>query len=514
MVSVLTRRYLVEVRGIMDKKKSPVKIRKSRYIFAVIAIMPILAIILMVVLFVYGELQGIKSTYHIDAESIDSPYNMFDKVMLLNSYTKDDFLELQDQAKREPAIFLNKDFLEEENKKLREKYSFLALIINGKFTYFGRQECYDETYQGLLQGNNNISGENSQYYGKGQKRFLLKKLGIYFPDGRTGSACIVTDLNVNLPHISIFTVGLIIILIVISLLVIVALIGYTYYNIVVPIRNLQMAVIGISNGQMDYELKIDDDTEFADLYKEFDHMRLILKESIEERNKTDSLTKEVIGNISHDLKTPLTAIKGYAEGIMDGVAATPERVNKYIRTIYSKASDMAVLVDELSYFTKIYQKEEKFNFKQVNVNRYFSECVADMALDLETREIQLLYQCYAGDDTMLMLDTEKIKRVIANIIGNAVKYIYHHHGIILVNISENEKEVTVMIRDNGKGIKEEELPYIFDRFYRTDSSRNSQTGGSGLGLAIAKKIIDEHSGKIWAESKLEKGAAIYFSIPK
>lgn len=498
----------------MEQKKSPVRIRKNWYMFTVIAIMPIFAIILIVVLFVYGELQGIKTTYHIDAENIDSPYNIFDRVMLLNSYTKYDFEELQDRAVREPGIFLNQGFLEEENKKLEEKYSFLAIIIDGKFSYFGRPECYDAVYQGLMQENNNISGENSQYYGKGQKRFLFKKLGIYFPDGRRGSVCIVTDLNVNLPHITIFTIGLIVMIIVISLLVIVAFIGYTYYNIVVPIRNLQMAVIGISNGQMDYELEISDDTQFADLYREFDHMRLILKESIEERNKSDALTKEVVGNISHDLKTPLTAIKGYAEGIMDGVAATPERVDKYVRTIYSKASDMAVLVDELSYFTKIYQKEEKFDFKEVNVNRYFSQCVADMALDLETREIQLLYQCYVDDDTMLVLDSEKIKRVVANIIGNAVKYIDHHHGIILVNISEDETEVTVMIRDNGKGIKKDELPYIFDRFYRTDSSRNSKTGGSGLGLAIAKKIIDEHKGKIWAESEPEKGAAIYFSIPK
>jgi signal transduction histidine kinase len=239
-----------------------------------------------------------------------------------------------------------------------------------------------------------------------------------------------------------------------------------------------------------------------------------LKTSIEERDKSDALTKEVIGNISHDLKTPLTAIKGYSEGIMDGVAATPEQLDKYVSTIHTKAVDMAVLVDELSYFTKIYQRKENFNFQEVIVNRYFSECVAAMALDLETRDIQLLYRSDVSEDTIVTLDEEKIKRVINNIIGNAVKYIYHHHGMLLVQLSEDEEQVTVMIRDNGKGIEEEELPYIFDRFYRTDSSRNSKTGGSGLGLAIAKKIIDEHNGKIWAESEVDKGTAMYFSLPK
>ena len=498
----------------MLRKKSPVRRRRSWYLFVAIAIMPILVLILMVALFVYGELQGIKSTYHIDAETIDSPYNIFDKVMLLNSYTKTDFLELQDYAMRDSSVFLDKNFLEKENEVLQEKYSFLAVIVEDKFTYFGSPKDYDVIYQGLLQENNNISEENSKYYGKGQNQFLFKKLGLYLPDGRSGSVCIITDLNVSLPHITIFTVGLIIMVVVICLLVIIAIIGYTYYNILIPIRDLQMAVNAVSNGEMDYELDIKDDNEFAGLYEEFENMRYILKESIEERNKYDALTKEVIGNISHDLKTPLTAIKGYAEGIMDGVAATPDRIDKYVRTIYSKAADMAVLVDELSYFTKIYQREEKFNFKEVNVNRYFSECVADMALDLETKEIQLLYQCYVSEDTVLTLDAEKIKRVIANIVGNAVKYIYHQQGIILVNISEDDQSVTVMIRDNGKGIEEDELPYIFERFYRTDSSRNSRTGGSGLGLAIAKKIIDEHNGKIWAESEPGKGTVIYFSIPK
>lgn len=125
-----------------------------------------------------------------------------------------------------------------------------------------------------------------------------------------------------------------------------------------------------------------------------------------------------------------------------------------------------------------------------------------------------MYQCYVREDTRVELDTEKIKRVIANIIGNAVKYINHNHGIILINISESSEEILIMIRDNGKGIGSDELPFIFDRFYRTDSSRNSRTGGSGLGLAIVKKIVDEHNGRVWADSEIDKGTAIYFTIPK
>ena len=210
----------------MTEKRIFGKSRKSRNTFIAIAIFPIITLILMVVLFVYGELQGIKSTYHIKSEDIDSPYSIFDKVLLLNSYTSYDYLDLQDKAMRNADIFLDKDFLEKENAYLQDKYSFLAVIIDGKYTFFGNEQCYDDISMSLLQVNNNISGENSQYYGMGANRYLFKKLGINLSDGQSGSVCIVTDLNVNLPHITIFTMGLIIMVVVISVLVIIAIIGY------------------------------------------------------------------------------------------------------------------------------------------------------------------------------------------------------------------------------------------------------------------------------------------------
>ncbi len=498
----------------MEGKKLVRKLKKSWSMFALIALGPILVLGIMVMLFVYGELEGIKSTYHIEDEDIDSPYTIFDKVLLLNSMTKLDYQELQDQGRRDAQRFLDQDFVKEENEKLAGKYSFLAVIIQDKYYFFGDYEHYNDVSLELLSMTNNFSGEDAQYCAKGTNHFLLKKLGVNFKGGGSGSVCIVTDLNVNLPHITIFTVGLVVMVVVICILVIIAIIGYAYYNVIVPIQELRGAVVKIKDGEYDEEITVKDDNGFAELYADFNDMRVALKESIEERNKSDALTKEVIGNISHDLKTPLASIKGYAEGILDGVASTPERMDKYVRTIHSKANDMTVLVDELSFFTKIYQREEKFNFTKVNANSYFGECVSDLALDLETGGIQLLYQCYVGEEVQLRLDSEKIRRVVANVIGNAIKYIQHKHGMVFVNITEDRQQITVMIRDNGKGIGEAELPHIFDRFYRTDSSRNSQTGGSGLGLAIAKKIVEEHNGKIWAESVLEKGTAVYFSLPK
>lgn len=495
-----------------NKKKKNVK--KTRNTFIILAVCPIMVLILMVTLFAYGEMKSIRSTYQISAEDMPSPYSLFDRVLLLNSYTKYDYMDLQDRAMRDPKVFLDNEYLNKENNYLKEKYSFLAVIVDGGFTFFGDFDQYDYVYRDLLVANNNYSEESGQYCGKEDKKFLFKKLGVIMPDGRTGSVCIVTDLNVNLPHITVFYVGLLGMIIIVCVLIVVGIIGHTYYNVLVPIRQLQVAAIHISEGDFEYELPSIEGSEFDGLYKDFDTMQTKLRETTEERNRADALTKEVIGNISHDLKTPLTAIKGYAEGIMDGVAATPERMERYVKTIHSKAVDMAGLVDELSYFTKIYQKVEDFRFAPVKASYFFAECISGMSLDLETRNIQLLYQCDVGEDVEIVIDEEKIKRVVANIVGNAVKYIQREQGMILVNVEDQGPFIQVMIRDNGKGIGKEELPFIFERFYRTDSSRNSRTGGSGLGLAIAKKIMDEHGGRIWAESELGKGTEVYFTLKK
>lgn len=249
--------------------------------------------------------------------------------------------------------------------------------------------------------------------------------------------------------------------------------------------------------------------------------REIHKKSLEENKrlkdateKADILTREVVANITHDLKTPLTAIKGYSQGILDGVASTPEQMNKYVTTIRNKANDMAVLVDELSFFTQIYQDDIRYNWKEVNANEYLCECISELSLDLEMKKISLVYQNTADKDIQIYIDMEKMKRVLNNIIGNSSKYIDSDMGIVLIHVEEVKEDLLIQITDNGIGIDKDELSHVFERFYRTDSSRNSKTGGSGLGLAIARKIIENHKGRIWAESEIGKGTRISFSLPK
>ena len=277
---------------------------------------------------------------------------------------------------------------------------------------------------------------------------------------------------------------------------------------------LQEATKKIRDGNLDFTLEVEDDDEIGQLCQNFEEMRIRLKESTEEKVQYDKESKELISNISHDLKTPITAIKGYVEGIMDGVASSPEKLDKYIRTIYHKANDMDRLIDELTFYSKIDTNKIPYTFSRINVANYFRDCIDEVGLELEARGVELGYFNYVDEDVYVIADAEQMKRVINNIIGNSLKYMDKKKGIINIRILDVGDFVQVEIEDNGKGIGPRELPYIFDRFYRTDSSRNSAKGGSGIGLSIVKKIMEDHGGKVWATSRLGIGTIMYFVLRK
>ncbi len=290
--------------------------------------------------------------------------------------------------------------------------------------------------------------------------------------------------------------------------------AWIYKGIVTPIYKLEEAAQNIKEGNLDFTVEAESDDEMGNLCRNFEDMRLRLKESAEESLEAEKQNRILISNISHDLKTPITAIKGYVEGILDGVADTPEKVDKYMRTIYSKAIDMDRLINELTLYAKIDTNRIPYDFKRMKAADYFDDCIEEIGLGLETEHIGLSYFNYAGDEVEIIADPEQLKRVINNIIGNSIKYMDKEHGLINIRVKDAGDFIQIEIEDNGKGIAQKDLPYIFDRFYRTDASRNSATGGSGIGLSIVKKIVEDHGGKIWATSKEFTGTVMYFVIRK
>lgn len=316
-----------------------------------------------------------------------------------------------------------------------------------------------------------------------------------------------------IPELRSFLADMAIVIVVILVVTAAILMLWIYAGISVPLNRLRNATHKIAEGNLNFTMEVSGDDEISDLCRDFEEMRKRLLESTEEKMEYDRESKELISNISHDLKTPLTAIKGYVEGIMDGVADTPEKMDRYIRTIYNKTTDMDRLINELTFYSKIDTNRIPYTFNKINVKSYFEDCVEEMGIELESRGFEFSYTNDVDADTEVIADAEQIKRVINNIISNSVKYMDKEHGCIALRVKDVGDFVQVEIEDNGRGIGAKELPNIFERFYRTDTSRNS-AGGSGIGLSIVKKIMEDHGGKIWASSTLGKGTVMYFVLRK
>ena len=288
---------------------------------------------------------------------------------------------------------------------------------------------------------------------------------------------------------------------------------WIYRSIATPLVKLKKATQNIKEGNLDFVLEVEGDDEFSELCRDFEEMRKRLKESAEEKVLLDKENKELISNISHDLKTPITAVKGYVEGIMDGVADTPEKMNRYVKTIYNKTNEMDHLINELTFYSKIDTNRIPYTFSKLNVEDYFSDCAEETGLELETRGIELVYANYVESGVQVIADGEQIRRVIHNIISNAIKYMDKPKGIIQIRVKDVGDFIQVEIEDNGKGIAAKDLTSIFDRFYRTDVSRNSSKGGSGIGLSIVKAIM-ESLHQQYGVQNYDNGVEFWFTLDR
>lgn len=478
--------------------------------FVTITVVPIVLIYAAVVGLINYQGRSFQRNYGLN-EQID----LFsgNSIQLFNRLTQAAQKEIQKAVEEDPKRFEDLEYLDSINAELEKKYSYMILRKGHEIQFSGSrggEELFDRLPPYGEYGDN-ISGA---FYLDGEVQHLLKQIDFVYPDRTEGSLFIVTNVGEYVPEIKSMIAEMLLAGILIICFTGGILVMWVYRSLLQPLHKLQEATKQIRDGNLDFTLDVDSDDEVGMLCQDFEEMRLRLKESSDEKIQYDKESKELISNISHDLKTPITAIKGYVEGILDGVAFSPERLDKYVRTIYNKANDMDRLIDELTFYSKIDTNKIPYNFTKINVAEYFGDCIEDVGLDMETRGIELGYFNYSEEEIMVIADAEQMKRVINNIIGNSLKYLDKKKGIVNIRIKDDGDFIQVVIEDNGKGIAAKDLPYIFDRFYRTDSSRNSAKGGSGIGLSIVKKIIEDHGGRIWATSKEGIGTEIHFVLRK
>ncbi|MFV0363411.1 MAG: ATP-binding protein [Suipraeoptans sp.] len=489
---------------------------KTRLItaFVIIVLTPVVLSFAMYNLVGEWQKNQIEQKYGISSESIESLTNVIDAASAL---TKSTYIELEDIIKEHPDKMEDLEFLGSVNQELKERQSYLIVKKQNSIEYLGKESDLSGAIISHLPdydtGKEVLDGENGIYLG-GDEQVMVKRIQFTFNDGSDGAAFLVTDTSDMIPEIERFYIIMIVGILAILIITAGVLSFWLYKSVTVPLSLMKEAANNIREGNLNYEFKISSSDEMGRLAQDLEEMRIRLKESAEEKLKFDRESKDLISNISHDLKTPVTAIKGYAEGIMDGVADTPEKMDKYVHTIYNKADEMNLLINELTLYSKIDTNRIPYNFSTLSVNNYFNDCAEDLLFELESKNVEFGYFNYVTSDVQIIADAEQVKRVIHNIVNNSLKYMDKDKPKINLRIKDVGDFVQIEVEDNGKGISAKDLTHIFERFYRTDASRNSSKGGSGIGLSIVKKIIEEHGGKIWATSKEDTGTTIFFVLRK
>lgn len=483
--------------------------------FVLILILPVLLISTLVFGLSKYQMYALSKTLGLEV-TYDS---LSDNASLVSNLTTAYVDRVTKQIKTDKSKLLDGEYLSSFNSELKERYSALVLRVDDQIVYSGLEEdLFNDSMDKIIVELPRYKGveddkHNGIYLG-GKAQVLVKQFDFLTDNYQKASLFIVTSSTALVPHIRTVIIELLLVAIIVLALTSMCLLLWIYNSIKVPLNQLKEATNNIKNGNLDFTVEGCDVEEINDLCEDFEDMRRRLKATTEEKMNFDRESKALISNISHDLKTPITAVKGYVEGIMDGVADTPEKMDRYIRTIYTKANDMDRLINELTFYSKIDTNRIPYTFSKVCVVDYFDDCVEELSMELEERGMLLTYDNRVEPDVMIIADVEQLKRVINNIISNSIKYMDKSPGKIQIRLKDVGDFIQVEIEDNGKGIEARNVPYIFERFYRTDASRNSAKGGSGIGLSIVKKILDDHGGKVWATSVEGEGTTIYFVIRK
>jgi signal transduction histidine kinase len=277
------------------------------------------------------------------------------------------------------------------------------------------------------------------------------------------------------------------------------------------ILSLKVAAEKIATGNLETRVPVTGRDELSALAVSFNQMAERLQTADQKQRELDTLRRDLVAWASHDLQTPLTSMRAILEALVDGVVDDPETVKRYLTTAQRDVMSLSALIDDLFQMSQLDTGGFPLNRAPSSLNDLVSDTLESFS-ELAYREsIKLEGQVESNVDPVLM-DTQAIGRVLNNLVGNALRHT-HSGGTIEVRVRRTGRGVEVSVRDTGEGIRTEDLPHIFERFYRGEKSRNRGTGGAGLGLAISQGIVRAHGGEIRVESEVGKGTQFTFNVP-
>jgi histidine kinase len=421
------------------------------------------------------------------------------------------FVSLKEKAFEAPLELMDENFLLSLQADL-EKVNVILVIRQGSKLIYTSKDVDHITAKDLPAFGYHSSDNNIEKIGG--KTYSIKQQDFFIPNTGNSSLFFIKDASILSKLTQIIYPVLFVTLLCILVITNGALTYYVSRSIINPIESLKSAARKIKDGDLNHAIEIRGKDELTELAQTFEDMRKQLKESAALKAQYEENRKELIAHISHDLKTPITSIKGYIEGIQDGVATSPEKLQRYLQTINQKSNDLDHLIDELFLYSKLDLKKVPFTFEIVDMKDYLIDYLEELNFDFEKTKTKVKFTHDVSSDFCVQLDHDKMKRVLSNIIENSLKYMDKANGVIDLSLRSTDDHVKIEIIDNGPGIPTDALPYVFHQFYRAEQSRNKQTGGSGLGLSIARMIVEEHNGKIEIESQIDKGTKIVISLRK
>lgn len=287
---------------------------------------------------------------------------------------------------------------------------------------------------------------------------------------------------------------------------------FIYKPIHQALDTLTEGVQHIRDGELTWRIDYQGEDEFTPVVNSFNEMAQRLQAMVAEQTKNSDNRKELIAGISHDLRTPLTAIKAYVEGLEQGVAQTPAMQQKYLKTIAQKTNDLNQLVNQLFLFSKIDIGEFPLYKTEVNIGEFLGNFEAELKEEYQNRGLHLNLSVTTLN-SFVAIDVEQTRNVFINILENALKYGNKNDNQMLISQVAEDNQAIISFSDNGPGVPEDQLPQLFEVFYRGDKARTEPGQGSGLGLAIAKKIIEAQDGTISAKKVATGGLLMEIKLP-
>lgn len=294
-------------------------------------------------------------------------------------------------------------------------------------------------------------------------------------------------------------VGIISFILAMFLVVVAILLMRRFVN---PLADVIYAAREVSSGKLNTRIHMEGPQDLQSLSESFNEMATSLERNDRER-------REMLADVAHELRTPLSVIRGRLEGIVDGIY--PEngpQVSMALEQIYL----MQRLVDDLRLLTLVESRQLVFDKRDVDVANLINTVIEMFSAEAQEKDISLLFSEKSGN-LSIMLDPQRFEQVISNLVGNAIRYV-PEGGKIWVTADETNDGLKITVNDNGKGVPAEDLPYIFDRFWRKEKSRSRATGGTGLGLAIAKQLVDAQGGMIEAKNLPKGGLQVVIELKK